>query len=70
MSTIKYDLMFYLQKSSAAGAWVQGLAEYLPPPRIYRPTYSYFLFMYIKFMFSKKATKNYKIFAVDLTLTK
>ena len=24
----------------------------------------------IKFMFSKKATKNYKIFTVDLTLTK
>ena len=24
----------------------------------------------LKFMFSKKATKNYKIFTVDLTLTK
>ena len=26
--------------------------------------------LFVKFMFSKKATKNYKILTVDLTLTK
>ena len=30
----------------------------------------YIFTMYVKFIFSKKATKNYKIFTVDLTLTK
>ena len=64
-----YELGHTWNPSCSASAVEVGLSSFEEALKIYSSVYIVGILAYLKFMFSKKATKIDEIFTVDLTLT-